>query len=806
MPPQSIPPVAAPEPQPLQPDPVPSPQATPRPVYNPPVAQGAFPSAPAPRPAPVPPPAPRANPFVSSAFPPQTSGAMSTTPTFSGQQMPPQVPRSAFQPASRPEPRKSHGGIIALLIILILIIAGAAYAYYEQMWFFARPPYDTTQLASSIFAGLGKVNTSSYAVHLNVVSEPRDSDAIPFSEAVPQDTSKLDAYKRDLDRVRDVKSILQDLSTYYRTNKTYPVSLASLKSEYASLNKVTYVYSASDASSFSLAVQFESNDAVTSIVNSLKSYASAKDSVSSAKGKVVTFTKDSSTYLYLPSEPASASGVMSIAGVQQYLSIVPANFTIDGTLSGSSQKLDDKTINGKVRIAGTAEMADINVAIDAEFMKVADNFYVMVSKFPAFFVDISKLKGKWIQITPADVASYGSSFFNSSPKKAQDEITKTREQSTDRIKMFLEVADVHQALTVAGSPVQENLNGTSVYRYDLQFNKATLAEFYTDLAAKSKEKWGEDGFKIDQGLIDYLNSPEFDQVFNYMRKNTTLSVWADAQGIPVQAQYGIRLVPESTTKKTTNQVRATVTLTLSDVNQPIIISAPKDSMTVEDATIAITGQTKEQYQFSKQVSSISTVRSALMSYKQLAGVYPSKLDDLKKTVGEIKTDAKKVATPQKIPVASSYGYYAIPKDDAPILNEIPVDLNTHMPFGYSLKGDDFALTYTMQFPPYEAGTSPRSMYTTDYSSRVSSGKLMLIMNVVQGKNTATSKLTSQEAAAQSLIDSDKDGVSDALENYLGSNRLKADSDGDGHSDYDELTQGSNPLGPGNLKSSSSWGY
>jgi hypothetical protein len=195
-----------------------------------------------------------------------------------------------------------------------------------------------------------------------------------------------------------------------------------------------------------------------------------------------------------------------------------------------------------------------------------------------------------------------------------------------------------------------------------------------------------------------------------------------------------------------------------------------------------------------------------MSYKQLAGVYPSKLDDLKKTVGEIKSDVKKTATPQKTVFTSSLGYYGIPKDDAPLLSEVPMDLYTHMPYGYSLKGADFALTYTMQLPAYEAGTSPRSMYTSNYMTRTASGKAPLVMNVVQGKNTASSKSASDEAAAQSSVDSDGDGVSDALENYLGLNRLKTDSDGDGHSDYDELTQGSNPLGPGNLKSSSSFGY
>ena len=47
-------------------------------------------------------------------------------------------------------------------------------------------------------------------------------------------------------------------------------------------------------------------------------------------------------------------------------------------------------------------------------------------------------------------------------------------------------------------------------------------------------------------------------------------------------------------------------------------------------------------------------------------------------------------------------------------------------------------------------------------------------------------------------DSDGDGLTDRLEEALGTDPLKKDTDGDGYSDYEEVISGHNPLGPGKM--------
>jgi len=48
------------------------------------------------------------------------------------------------------------------------------------------------------------------------------------------------------------------------------------------------------------------------------------------------------------------------------------------------------------------------------------------------------------------------------------------------------------------------------------------------------------------------------------------------------------------------------------------------------------------------------------------------------------------------------------------------------------------------------------------------------------------------------VDTDSDGLSDIVENLIGSDFLKADTDGDGYSDSDEVLKGFNPAGDGGM--------
>jgi hypothetical protein len=655
--------------------------------------------------------------------------------------------------------------IVAVIVVLILAICGSVYAYLAQIGPFAHAPYHAESLATDIFAGARKINSAGYTVSFNMVSEPRASDAVPFELAVPQDQSKIQAYNRDQDKARTIQDQLSKLSTYYYTNKQYPSSIDQ---------KPSYTYSATNLyKDFSLTATFETSEAVDAITK----YSDAKTTI--VLDKKITFTKGSSAYFSLPAT-MSQPGLSYLSGLQSYIGYIPLNFKLDTSLAGASVKTGATTADGMLHAIMNVDMSDTTIAADVEFRKIADNFYVIINKFPTFFYDISALKQKWIKITPDDIAAYGSNYFGSGSQKPGDEITALKQHVLDALTILLSVADKNHALISTSDPVKETVHGVTTYRYDLEFNKSTLPQFYTELTAELAKKFADKTpLKFNKSTLDYLSSAEFSQAFDYFRKNTTMTLWADREGVPIQFRYGVRMVPSADAKNSSKQIRATVTLLLDKINQTIAIDTPTGTMSVEDATIAMTGQSKEEYAYKKQMTTVSTLRSALSTYKSYGNVYPSTLADLSKSV-----------------------------NNHTVLQTVPIDTFTKQPFSYSSTGATYRLTYTQKWPPYIAGTNPTSIYSYDYSYPVSytsgSSQKKFKVNSVDGSNTATALSSSEEADTLSKIDADKDGLPDVLEKYIGTNPNKKDTDGDGYSDADELYSGSNPLGPGQLKTTSGY--
>ncbi len=683
------------------------------------------------------------------------------------------MPPTNVAPAPSPIP-PSRGKSVVLVIVLIVIIllgAGIGYAYFKELGPFSSPPYKTDELATSIVEGIKKIEKAGYSVNLSIASEPREADAEPFSIAVPKDEKKLEAYKRDLDRARDIQTIWEALGKYHREHKKkYPSKLSDIAKNSIMENPEYKYTSVNGGKDFIISFTLETPDVLEQL--------SAKNATTT--GMTIAITKISYLNFYLSSEPLPPP-IFGYLGMQEYLAYIPSNFKFNGTFSGSSEKVDDKNFNGKMQIVAHVDFGDLNLSLDTEFRKVGDDIYAVIHKFPSLFYDISKVRGKWIKFTPEELSDYGYGFFRSSAKEAAQDIKDQRERASEELRMFLRIADEEKALVSNGNPTRDTVQGKSAYKYELRFNKESLPQFYTKLTSELAAKFGDKAsIKFDQVTFDYLKSPEFEAAFNYFRKNTKLYLWASKEGIPLQAEYSIRLVPDlrsrGENKISDNQIRLIVTLSLNKINEPNPTEVPPDAITIEELTILMSGQTKEEYQFSKQMRNVSNLRNSLERYKRIAGSYPTNLEDLK--------------------ISSA--------DTRPILETIPVDPSTGAPYVYMSENEDYKLAYSVILPVYKSGTNPRSVYENkyDYDKKTSS----IVPRAVNGKNTATSKILSVEAEAQAKKDTDKDGLPDSLETYIGTNISKKDTDGDTYTDTDELLKNTNPLGPGNLTGSSYSSY
>jgi hypothetical protein len=129
------------------------------------------------------------------------------------------------------------------------------------------------------------------------------------------------------------------------------------------------------------------------------------------------------------------------------------------------------------------------------------------------------------------------------------------------------------------------------------------------MAEAAKSKTGElSSFVAEQGTLDYLQSPEFDEVFDYLDQNTSVAVWVDRNGFPAAVQYTLRVVPPDTALQLKDkQVNFIFKLAFSGINEPVIIETPSDSKPVQQV---ISEYKKNQTDYSVS-SSVDKVKADL---------------------------------------------------------------------------------------------------------------------------------------------------------------------------------------------------
>lgn len=655
---------------------------------------------------------------------------------------------------------------IFIVVILLLGISGVVYAYLSgKISLFKKAPYDTNRLAMSIMEGLSKIDTAKYTFKIDINSGPKDPDAESYKNSVSIDKEKEEAYKRDQDIVRDLKTIVSGLSTYYLKEKNYPPRISLLKDNIPLANSKFVYVPKSDLSDFFLTAEFETNEAVLYINKTLSKYSKTPTVVN---GKKISLTKEHSQYYYLSlPEQIPQPFVSNLSSLQSMLAYIPGDFAFSGKVVGLSEKTLEKKINSHLTLDVSTKLSGMDIVANIELKKIGETFYVLIKDLPPILIDTSKLKDKWIEITSKDALEYGGSYTSSLQDR---DMTDLKSRSIEFMTRILEVADRNKVLIAVGEPVKETVNGSGAYRYNLKLNRAVLAQFYTDLTSELDKIYGDNNtIKYDKAIFDYINSKDFDNAYEYLSKNVDLVLWANSDGIPVQIQSSIRVVPDSTAKNSDKQIKLVLTINIDEINKKISITAPNESISIEDASIMMTGQSKELYRMNKQIGSIQNIRFALDDYKNLYKKYPDTLDQL-------------------LGAKSKYGSY--------LMKTIPVDVNTGEQFLYNnhSQGLDYYLVYNIQLPTYKPGTSVRSIYDVSYFG--SDPKITI--KAVNGKNTADSKSLSREAETASRLDTDGDKLPDVIEKYIGTNINKKDTDGDGYTDYSEVESGTNPLGPGKL--------
>ncbi len=507
-------------------------------------------------------------------------GAAPVTPTMTPQPVV-QIPTPA--PVMYPSQKKSHVGILLTMIILVIVIAGGAYAYIEKIGPFAGSHFTEENFLSNVAKNIAGINSASYTLTGSLAVAPRDSDVYPFVLKSVSNTEALrKQYYNDSVRLKDVSSILSAL----RYSKTYPASLAALKASQNGFNKnmattdpltkKAYEYKTTQGGKdFALTITVETDAAVRAVTGA------------TVLGKKITFTKASSSFLYLPSEPPKPY----IVRMSESLSYLPPDISAKLGLTVSVKPSTETLPDWKSNVNAEGNFGDLAYKVNVDALKKSTDYYIKINNIPsiAFLGDLSAYKGKWINLTSKETSNSYSPFASvkSSLPRAEAQYKANRERSVKFITAAIALAESEKLITFKSQPKSDSVGGVSATRYELSLRKEAIVPFYKKLQTELAKDPELNKFNssIDQGLVEYLQSQEFTEVYNYIEKHNSTFVWIDGAGYPIKVEMVSRVVPpDSAPQLKGKQANISLSLQLSDINKDIDIITPKDAVSIDSIT------------------------------------------------------------------------------------------------------------------------------------------------------------------------------------------------------------------------------
>jgi len=517
--------------------------------------------------------------------------------TYAGPQSPqPNLQQNNFTPAYNAQ-KKSPVKLILIIstVIIILGIVGlGVYAYIFKIGPFSNSPYTEKTLLSRILDKSSKIKSASYSLSASFDIGERDADAKPFVTKLSNAEETKKKYENDAKRVQDISSLLSSLRYCRSCSKntkynTYPISLESLKTEtdyfnsYRKLSiedpatKAQYTYKLTpDGKNFNLSVTFETSDAVSAIKRSYK----FSPTTTIINGKMVTFTKDSYDYIYFSSKPPKPF----LVGLSDNLEYVPSEVKVSASISAQAELSNPDSANWKFNGDATGDFGDLTYKVNIDALRKDNIYYYKINNIPSIFSGFWGVdKGQWVKVDPSKASSKGSYIVNQLPE-AEKKLKESREELSDLLKKAITIATNNNLITLKKSPYSERINGQQLYRYDLQIRKESILPFYQQLQEEISKTNLKNEYPMleDTGLIEYLQSPEFGEAFDYYQKNTNLFLWTDEQGFPAIISYSMRIIPQdSTAQLKDKQGNLVFKIKLSDINKPVDIKAPADAKDIQ---------------------------------------------------------------------------------------------------------------------------------------------------------------------------------------------------------------------------------
>jgi len=276
--------------------------------------------------------------------------------------------------------------------------------------------------------------------------------------------------------------------------------------------------------------------------------------------------------------------------LQHSLSELPDTTKVSGSVSAQANWVNKDSADWKFNMDATGDLGDLTYKVNIDALRKAQIYYFRINNMPGIFMSMLGFdKDQWIKVDPNEKPATSSYDYNSSMTTGIPDTEKYykehRQEIEDLLQKMVTIADNDNLIAFKDSPHPESVGGKTLFRYDLQIKKDAIVKFYKDFEdAVSKSSLNDDAsMLVDSGYINYLQSPEFSEIFDYYQKNTSLTLWADSQGYPEIVSYDIRIVPpDSATQLKDKQADVNFTLKIGNINEPVDIQAPKDAKDIYD--------------------------------------------------------------------------------------------------------------------------------------------------------------------------------------------------------------------------------
>lgn len=423
------------------------------------------------------------------------------------------------------------------------------------------------------------------------------------------------------------------------------------------------------------------------------------------------------------------------------------------------------TQNAKLTSAFNIKLdySSISLALAGEFRNVNKLAYLKIDTIPnipllsqslptQLQTAINELQGTWLKIDPQEIQK---TFLTSSATPLPTQVALNTNQQEDTYKQFTDLLaklqpKIQEAFTQAtiysyqSTLPSEKINGVKAYHYKVALDKEGIKQFIIQfIKIYNTEAKGSviQGLPTNNSINESDLNKQVDSLFKYFNTNEG-EIWIGQKDfLTYKMQW--HFILKNPDDKNSNQVNLDFDSTFSDFNTPKNISAPDNAKSIIDAYTELvakaTGKTAEELQAQKRdaqrLNDISQIKTALALY---ADDHEMKYP---KTLDELSKNISKV------PVNPSPG------------------------------GVDYTYEPSKDFKSYQ---------------------LSFILEVGNGGYGPGLHIQTPEGIDKGK-DSDSDGLTDAQENYFGTNPNKADTDGDGYTDGEEVKNGYNPNGPGKLE-------